>query len=103
MDITLKLIGLFLGIFIRTWLPYVRKRSQGKILKFEKKYLSQALSSAVLAIVAVLLILPTYRLSPGPVIDLATGLKVFATAFTFGFGSNSIVNELLKWKGEKIS
>jgi hypothetical protein len=103
MSITLKLIGLFLGVFIRTWLPYVRKRSQGKILKFEKKYISRALYSAVFAAVAVLLIIPAYRLDPLSVLGFASGLKIFAAAFAFGFGSNSIVNELLKWKGEKIS
>lgn len=101
MSISIKLIGLFLGVFIRTWMPYIRKRNQGKILKFEKKYLSQAASSAVLAIVAVLLILPRYNQEFEPVFDFASGVKVFATAFAFGFGSNSIVNELMKWKGEE--
>ncbi len=55
MKIAIKLIGLFLGIFIRTWVPFIRKVKQGKIEKFEKKYLSQAVSSALFAVVAVLL------------------------------------------------
>jgi len=101
MDITVKLVGLFLGVFIRTWLPFVRKVKQGKIEKFEKKYLSQALSSAVLAIVAVLLIIPQYQVELVPVIDFVSGLKVFATTFAFGFSSNSLINELLKWKEGK--
>lgn len=101
MSISLKLIGLFLGVFVRTWLPYIRKRRQGKILKFKKKYLNQGVSSAVIAVVAVLLILPRYNQEFEPVFDFASGVKVFATAFAFGFGSNSIVNELMKWRGEE--
>ncbi|MEA3506932.1 MAG: hypothetical protein U9R36_05535 [Elusimicrobiota bacterium] len=100
MDIALKLTGLFLGVFVRTWLPYIRKRNQGKIIKFDKKYLSQAINSAGLAVIAVLLIIPQYNIEPIPVIDVVSGLKVFATAFAFGFGSNTIVNELMKWRKE---
>ncbi|MFW6129683.1 MAG: hypothetical protein ACOC56_00775 [Atribacterota bacterium] len=98
MDIFLKLIGLFLGVFSRTWVPFIRKIKQGKIERFEKKYLNQAVGSAVLAIIAVVLILPQYNQDPGPAIDFASGLKVFATAFAFGFGSNTLVNELMKWR-----
>lgn len=101
MSISIKLIGLFLGVFIRTWLPFIRKMKQGKIKEFEKKYLGQALSSAVLSIIAVLLILPQYNQEFEPVFDFASGIKVFATAFAFGFGSNTLVNELMKWRGEE--
>jgi hypothetical protein len=100
LSISLKLGGLFLGVFIRTWMPYIRKRNQGKILKFEKKYLVQALSAAAVAVIATLLLIPQYEMDIIPVLDFASGIKVFATAFAFGFGSNSIVNELMKWKEE---
>ena len=98
MRITLQLLGLFGGVFSRTWIPYIRKLRQGKIKCFDKKYIRFALSSIILSLISVLLIIPQYKEPDYEVIDLWTGLKVFCTAFAFGFGWNSIVNETAKWK-----
>jgi len=49
-----------------------------------------------------LLIIPQYKDSEIEVIDFWTGLKVFATAFAFGFGWNTLVNELAKWKEKSL-
>lgn len=98
MEISIKLGGLFLGVLIRTWLPFFRKMKQGKITSFEYKYLHQAIGSTVIALVAVLLILPRFQAEPPSAFTTIEAIKYFATAFAFGFGSNSLVNELLEWK-----
>lgn len=101
MEIVLKLGGLFLGVLARTWLPYIRKMKQGKIEKFEMKFLRQAIGSVVVAAIATLLLLPQYQGDPGPAIDCVSQIKVFAAAFAYGFGANTLLNELLKWQEEK--
>ncbi len=101
MNIFLELSGLFFGVFTRTWIPYIRKLKQNKIDKFDKKYLKFALGSMILSGISVLLILPQFQESPIKVINFYTGLKVFATAFAFGFSFNTIVNEASKWTPSK--
>lgn len=101
MNIFLELTGLFWGVFVRTRIPYIRKLQQGKITKFDKKYLKFAIGSAILSAISVLLILPQFQESSIKVINFYTGLKVFATAFAFGFGWNSIINEASKWGAQK--
>ena len=98
----IQLIGLFLGVFTRTWIPYIRKLKQGKIKGFDKKFIKFALGSIVLSGISVLLIIPQYKESEMEVIDFWTGLKVFATAFAFGFGWNTLVNESVKWNERKL-
>jgi hypothetical protein len=100
MSAALTLGGLFAGVFTRSWLPFVRKLREGKIEGFQKKYLRQAAVSVFLAAVGVLLIVPAYRQESMPVTDFISGVQVFAAAFAFGFGSNSIINELMKWREE---
>lgn len=98
----IQFIGLFVGVFARTWIPYIRKLKQGKIEGFNKKFLKFAVGSVILSGISVLLIIPQYKDSQTEVIDFWTGLKVFATAFAFGFGWNTLVNEGMKWN-EKIT
>jgi hypothetical protein len=103
MSILLELLGLFFGVFSRTWIPYLRKLKQGRADKFNKKYLHQAIGSAILALISVLLILPKYTTNSINVVDFFTGIKVFATAFAFGFGWNAVVNEAVSWKEMKVN
>jgi len=98
MDIAVKLAGLFTGVLLRTWLPFIRKMRQGKIKGFDRKYLRQAAGAAAVAAIVTLLLLPQYKMEVMPVLDFASGIKVFATAFAFGFGANTLINELLKWQ-----
>ncbi len=84
--------GLFARVFARTWFPYIRKLKEGKIGGFDKKFLRFAISSVILSVVSVLLIIPGYRNSEAAVIDFWTGVKAFATAFAFGLGWNSLIN-----------
>ncbi|MFW6129680.1 MAG: hypothetical protein ACOC56_00760 [Atribacterota bacterium] len=97
MKMAIQFIGLFVGVFARTWLPYIRKLKQGKIEGFDKKFLKFAIGSVILSGISVLLIIPQYKDSGTEIIDFWTGLKVFATAFAFGFGWNTLVNESAKW------
>ena len=82
---------------MRTYLPFIRKLRQGKIKGFDGKYLRQAAGSVLIAAIATLILLPRSA-AEGPVYDIPSGLSVFATAFAFGFGSNTLINELLKWQ-----
>ena len=100
MDIAIKLGGLFIGVLLRTCLPFKRKMKQGKINGFDKKYLRQALSAFGISVIATLLLIPQYTFDSRPVLDLKSGIMVFATAFSFGFGANTLINELLKWQEE---
>ena len=98
MDIAIKLTGLFAGVLLRTWLPFKRKLKQKKIRRFESRYLKQALSALGAAVIVTLLLIPQYEYKPHPVVCLYSALRVFATAFAFGFGANTIINEVLKWQ-----
>ena len=102
MKILLQLSGLFVGVFIRTWLPYTRKLKQGKVKFFDKKYLKTALSSIFLSVISVLIILPQYKEVEIEVIDFWTGLKVFATAFAFGFSCNTLINEFSRYGDQPV-
>ncbi len=101
MSIILQITGLFLGIFFRTYLPYIRKLKDGSIKKFHKKYLYQAAYSFILALISILLILPRYPLKVINNIDLINGIKIFSTSFAFGFAWNSLINEGGKWRKKK--
>jgi len=102
MKMLIQLLGLFAGVFARTWLPYIRKLKQGKIERFDKKFLKFALGSIILSGISVLLIIPQYKDTETEVIDFWTGVKVFATAFAFGFGWNALVNEGMKWNEKNM-
>jgi hypothetical protein len=97
MFIGLVVAGLFLGVLARTYVPYLRKLRGGEKITFRKKYVYTAIGSIALALISVLLIFPTYQVEPVPLKDVASMLRVFATAFSFGFMWNSITNEAAKW------
>lgn len=105
LKLALILIGLFTGVLARTALPFIRKMKQGKIKEFKITYFYQGLSAVLLALIAVVLLFPQFDVDPSRITDIATGFQVFATSFTFGFTSNTLLNELLEWRqgGEEIS
>ncbi|MCD6228347.1 MAG: hypothetical protein J7K17_02585 [Candidatus Omnitrophica bacterium] len=98
MGVIVQLLGIFSGVLIRTLLPFFRKLYQGKITSFKKKYLFQALGAFLISIVFSLLIFPQYRLKIEENVDWLATFKLFCVSFTFGFGFNSLVNELGEWK-----
>ena len=97
MEITIQVVGLFFGVFMRTWVPYARKLKQGKIEKFDWKFLQFAIGSFILSAVTVILLIPEYNLATGDADTAYAGIKMFATAFSFGFAWNSVINEAAKW------
>lgn len=101
MSLFLQISGLFLGVFTRTYLPYIRKLKRGVVKKFDSKYIFTALYSFVIAFLSVILIIPEYNLINIKDVSLNEGLKIFCTSFTFGFTWNSILNEGSAWGAKK--
>lgn len=96
MELLLKLSGILLDVLARTLVPYLRKLKQGKIKSFKKGYWVSALASFILGLITTLLIFPKFEFvgttaGPEPLI------KLFCTAFAFGFAWNSLVSEGVKW------
>ena len=96
MEVVLKLSGILLGVLARTLAPYLRKVKQGKVKEFKNGYWLSALAAFILGLITTLLIFPKFEITQtGPGIE---GLiKLFCTAFGFGFAWNSLVNETAKW------
>jgi len=97
-DFWVKLIGIFLGVLTRTLFPWLRKLKEGKVARFNRRYLVSAIGSFIIGFIITLLIFPQFSAeSAGPGLEAA--FKLFATAFGFGFGWNSLVFEAGKWAG----
>jgi O-antigen/teichoic acid export membrane protein len=98
-ELVLKLLGILFGVLARTLAPYLRKVKQGKVKEFKNRYWLSALASFILGLITTLLIFPKFEITQtGPGVE---GLvKLFCTAFGFGFAWNSLVNETAKW-GER--
>jgi len=97
MELFLKLSGILSGVLARTLLPYLRKITTGKIKKFDKEYWITAVASFILSVITTILIFPEFEIAEtGP--GLEGIIKLFCAAFGFGFGWNSLVNELAKWR-----
>lgn len=96
MEVFLKLSGVLLGVLARTILPYLRKVKERKITSFEKSYLTSSIASGIIAIIITLLIFPQFKVE-GMAVGVEGYVKLFCAAFGFGFGWNTIVNEVAKW------
>ena len=96
MELLLKLSGILLGVLARTLVPYLRKLKQGKIQSFKKGYWASALASFILGLITTLLIFPKFEFA-GAVAGIEAVIKLFCTAFAFGFTWNSLVSEGAKW------
>jgi hypothetical protein len=99
MEVALKLLGILFGVLTRTLVPYLRKLKQRKIKSFNNGYWASALASFILGLITTLLIFPKFQFG-----GIATGpealIKLFCTAFAFGFAWNSLVLEGAKWAGK---
>jgi len=96
MELLLKLSGVLLGVLARTLVPYLRKLKKSEIKSFDKSYIKSGIASGLIAIIITLLIFPQFR-APGVLINTEGYVKLFCAAFGFGFGWNTIVNEVAKW------
>jgi len=96
--LTLKISGIFIGVLARAFFPWLRKLRQGKVTHFHKRYLYSAIGSILVGIIVTLLVFPKFDItSAGQGTEAA--IRLFATAFGFGFGWHSIVSEAGKWTG----
>ena len=96
--LVVELSGIFLGVLARAFFPWVRKLRSGETVHFGKRYLYSAIGSVIAGMIVTVLIFPKF--------DVATAgqgaeaaVKLFATAFGFGFGWHAIVDEVAKWVG----
>lgn len=82
-------IGIFLGCFLRSFLPWLKKKSQaakaGQQVKWENRYVWTLVFNLVVALIATILILPTFQVPSE---------YIFSFAFTFGWASQDIVNKI---------
>ncbi len=100
MELALKLLGILFGVLARTLAPYLRKLKQGKVKEFKNGYWLSALAAFILGLITTLLIFPKFEIAQiGPGVEGM--VKLFSTAFGFGFAWNSLVNETAKWTEKK--
>jgi hypothetical protein len=94
---SIKLSGVWLGVFARLMLPYLRKLYQGKTLKFDLKYLRRTIASFLLSTIFTIILFPELELLPAASFNFEYGFKLFCLSFGFGFGFNSIIIEFGQW------
>ncbi|MEM2546797.1 MAG: hypothetical protein QXM37_04115 [Candidatus Bathyarchaeia archaeon] len=89
-----KFFGVFLGVFLRTWLPARRKalkmRKLGKEFRWKRVYFKTAAASLVVGFVTSLFVFPSFSYSA---VDL---FMVFGAAMNYGFGATAVANEVYK-------
>lgn len=84
------LFALFIGCFLRTMAPFIRKWSSGECEEFDHLYTVTFLISFIVAGLAAL---TQFAVMPVPTDE---PLMVFALYIGVGWGSNDIINEILK-------
>lgn len=94
----LAMTGIFIGVVARALFPWVRKLRKGEIEGFDTRYLYSALGALLTGAVVTLLIFPQFDLTVEPQ-GADDRIRLFATAFGFGFGWQAIVDEAGKWAG----
>lgn len=93
MDMTPELIawiGIIIGVFARIMLPYLRKLWTNDIKEFDIYYVWVAMVGLVVSLMVSMLIAPDMLINTG-----ATFFELLTTNFTVGFGSTSLINEIL--------
>ena len=96
--LALERSGIFLGVLARAFFPWVRKLRSGKELHFGKRYLYSAIGSVIAGMIVTVLIFPKFEIAAAGQ-GAEAAVKLFATAFGFGFGWHAIVDEVAKWAG----
>lgn len=83
----IALLGIFLGLAAKSFLPYIRKTIvENQSLQWQHRF------SAILIVCAVMAIVLFPEFSPP-----ADGLRVFVAAFSFGIGVNWTATEAYQW------
>ncbi|MCM8831375.1 MAG: hypothetical protein NC918_04215 [Candidatus Omnitrophica bacterium] len=94
LSIFIQIFGLFFGVLSRTLLPFFRKLYQGKIKYFKIKFFYQSVGAFFLSLVFSFIIFPQYPLQIQKEIGYFVVIKLFCISFAFGFGFNSLINEI---------
>lgn len=97
MEFSIKLSAIWLGIFARMMMPFLRKLYKGKPDKFNFKYLRITFASLILSTIVTFLIFPKMEVGMDKIINLESGFKFFCLSFGFGFGFNSLIIEFSQW------
>ncbi len=97
-EFILKFAGVFLGVLGRTVLPWLRKLREGKVERFNKRYLYSAAGSFVIGFIVTLTVFPQFEGGNGAA-RFEDFFKLFCAAFGFGFGWNALVFEGGQWAG----
>jgi len=96
--IGIAFLGVFLGVFCRTTLPYLRKWKEaidkgeikeGERLKFETRYIVSAAIAFVTSLIVSALIFPAFTWTTETIPYL------FLAAFSYGWSANDIINEVV--------
>lgn len=91
--VTIAYIGVFVGVLLRTLLPYIRKLKEAegdtKQLAFDIKYVGTAIFAMIISFVVSALIFPTFE------IPETYNVYIFLQSFTFGYASNDLINEVI--------
>ncbi len=91
--ITIAYIGVFVGVLLRTLLPYIRKLKEAegaeKQLSFDIKYVGTAIFAMIVSFVVSTLIFPTFE------IPETYNIYIFGQSFAFGWASNDLINEVI--------
>lgn len=86
-------IGIFLGVFLRTMLPYLKKLKEAQAAKlqffFDPHFVYTAVLSGIVSFVVTMFLLPSFNQLDG------APLIVFSSGFTGGFTANSLINEII--------
>jgi len=91
-------LGVLLGCLARSILPFLRKlrkaTEEGRFLKWDHRYTASFICAVLVGFVAAALVMPSISIASS-----LSPLIAFCTAFATGFGSNGILNELMKQMG----
>ena len=89
---------IFAGVVARALFPWVRKLRRRQVDDFDTRYLYSALAALITGAIITLLVFPQFE----PTVQGQGSdhrVRLFATAFGFGFGWKAIVDEAGKWAG----
>lgn len=93
MDVVLTLFVMFLGVLAATFMPYVRKMKEGKILGLDMKYIWHMVLTAAWQFIIGIGVFTLW--SPSP--DIVGDAFILVSAFAFGYGGNEFQKEAEKW------
>lgn len=87
---TVAYIGILLGVFLRTLLPYIQKAKESTQppVKFDWRYALTAVSVAITTFVATNVVFATFTIPDG------ANVYVFINAFMVAWGANDALNRI---------